>query len=171
MNAVRRSLNACFVRMFCSAVRWTLFGVQWTAFGVRRCCCLRFVRRSIERRWMFGLVLVVLFGLAVVVFVVGVRWTVADSGWTFCFVQGVVRLERTFVFAERCSLPVLFIWVHVLYIVVSNVSNSKLVPVVTEFCERVFLLEFILYSILDTEIEPMKLLLIWVGLVSCVKVK
>ena len=46
MNAVRRSLNACFVQMFCSAVRWTLFGVQWTVFGVRRCCRLCFVRLS-----------------------------------------------------------------------------------------------------------------------------
>ena len=58
----------------------------------------------------FDAVLGVLFGdalLAVVVFVVGVRWTVADGGWTFCFVRGAVRPERAFVFAERCSLPVL----------------------------------------------------------------
>ena len=72
MNAVRRSLNACFVRMFCSAVRWTLFGVPWTLFGVRRCCRLRFVRLSstdlcsvrsfVHQGWAPLVLFLVLFG-------------------------------------------------------------------------------------------------------------
>ena len=72
MNAVRRSLNVCFVRLFCSAVRWTGVRVRWTVFGVRRCCRLCFVRlssddpcsvRSVVRQgWVPSVLFFVLFG-------------------------------------------------------------------------------------------------------------